>query len=67
MANNPNQPRGRGRPPKPRAEKQSECVMVRLTPADKRQLARDAKAAGFDSLPALLIHCWHEHTGRGEG
>lgn len=32
-----------GRPPKPAAEKQSETLIVKVTPAERRLLARAAK------------------------
>jgi len=51
-----------GRPPKPRAEKLSECVMVRLAPADRKRLEADAKRAGLP-LATYLLQCWRE--GRG--
>ena len=63
---NLNRKRPPGRPPKPKGQKQTEGIMVRVTPADKRLLAKDAKAAGFDSLAAFLVFCWQEQTGRGE-
>jgi hypothetical protein len=40
-----------GRPPKPAAERQSEAVMVRLTPAERAALER---AAGGEALGAFL-------------
>jgi len=46
-----------GRPPKPRAEKQSERIAVNVTPAEYRAIKEDAKAAGL-SLSAYLLDCW---------
>ena len=46
-----------GRPPKPKALKQSEAVQVLLTPSERRHLAKDAKAAGR-SLGGYLRELW---------
>jgi hypothetical protein len=46
-----------GRPPKPKAQKQSEPVTVLLTPSERRELAKAAKAAGH-SLGGHLRELW---------
>lgn len=51
-----------GRPPKPKAEKQSERIAVNVTRAEYRAIVEDAKAAGL-SLSAYLLNCWKK--GRG--
>jgi uncharacterized protein (DUF1778 family) len=55
-------PKKMGRPPKPKAEKQSERIGVRVTPAEYRTISKDAKAAGM-SRGAFLVKCWKK--GRG--
>ena len=42
---------GSGRPPKPRAEKQSQAVQLNLTPGERAELER---AAGAEPLGAFL-------------
>ena len=42
-----------GRPPKPKALKQSESVQVVLTPSERRELAKQAKAAGLTAAGYL--------------
>ena len=46
-----------GRPPKPPGEKQSACIMVRVTPAERKELEAEAKRRGV-SLSALLMEAW---------
>lgn len=46
-----------GRPPKKPKDKQSSCVMVRLTPAERRQLEADARAAGLPPA-TYLAELW---------
>ena len=46
-----------GRPPKPRAEKQSERIAVNVTLAEYQAIEEDAKAAKL-SLSAYLLDCW---------
>lgn len=46
-----------GRPPKPPNEKQSECIMVRVTKAQRRFLEKEAKRRGL-SLSGLLMLPW---------
>jgi len=48
-----------GRPPKPKAEKQSKRIGVRVTPAEYKAISKDAKVAGM-SRGALLVACWKE-------
>ena len=48
-----------GRPPKPPAEKMSECIMVRVTPAERMRLEAHARKLGV-SLAALLMRPWRE-------
>ncbi|MFH1732305.1 MAG: hypothetical protein ABIF82_11735 [Planctomycetota bacterium] len=57
MAKTPDKPKRMGRPPKPKALKQSEAIQVLLTPSERRQLAKDAKAAGR-SLGGYLRELW---------
>ena len=57
MNTRPKKRRGPGRPPKLKSTKRGKCVMVRLTNAERRQLAKDAKAAG-DSLGGHLREVW---------
>ena len=51
-----------GRPPKPKAEKQSARIAVNVTPAEYRSIEQDAKAAGL-SLSAYLLECWKKARG----
>ena len=46
-----------GRPPKTKAEKQDERVMVNMTCGERKILKRDAVDAGM-SLSAYLLDCW---------
>ena len=48
-----------GRPPKARADKQSEQIMVRVTPAERAQLEKLANDEGV-SLSALIMHPWRD-------
>ena len=57
MSKAPDKPKRMGRPPKPKALKQSEAVQVLLTPSERRKLAKDAKAAG-KSLGGYLRELW---------
>jgi hypothetical protein len=57
MSKTPDKPKRMGRPPKAKAQKQSEAVQVLLTPSERRQLAKDAKAAGH-SLGGHLRELW---------
>ncbi len=49
--------RGRGRPPRPKNEKQGHRVAVNLNNAEFAQLTADAKRAG-QSLAAFMADCW---------
>jgi predicted HicB family RNase H-like nuclease len=55
--NDRKQHRKMGRPPKPKAEKQGECIMVRVTKAERAHLEAQAKKAGL-SLSSLLMQPW---------
>ena len=48
-----------GRPPKKAKDKLSEIVTLRMTPADHKQLKKDANASGL-SLSAYLQECWQK-------
>ncbi len=48
-----------GPKPKKPAERLSEIVTLRMTPADHKHLMRDAKAAGL-SVSLYLQRCWKE-------
>jgi len=48
-----------GRPPKSREAKQSGRIVVNMTRAQKRQLEKEARAAGL-SFSAYLLKCWRE-------
>ena len=48
-----------GRPPKAPQEKQSEPVMVYLTPVERKRLGTQAAAEGI-SLAALVMRPWRE-------
>ena len=48
-----------GRPPKAKAEKQSEPLMVRVTPAERKRLEKLAKKEGV-SLSALIMRPWRD-------
>jgi hypothetical protein len=47
-----------GRPPKRAAEKQSECVMVRLTLKERRTLEAEAKRAGMPLASYIKRRPW---------
>ena len=46
----------RGRPPKPRAKKQSELVVLHLTPAEKKKLDAAAERAGLPVATFARMH-----------
>lgn len=46
-----------GRPPKAKADKQSERIAVNVTRAEYRAIVKDAKTTGL-SLSAYLLDCW---------
>jgi predicted HicB family RNase H-like nuclease len=48
-----------GRPPKKAKDKLSEIVTLRMTPADHKQLLKDARASGL-SVSAYLQACWQK-------
>jgi len=48
-----------GRPPKPAAEKQSEAIMVRVTPGERKQLEAEARRLGVP-LAVVLTALWRE-------
>ena len=48
-----------GRPPKKASDKLSEIVTLRMTPADHKQLLKDARASGL-SVSAYLQECWQK-------
>jgi predicted HicB family RNase H-like nuclease len=48
-----------GRPPKKASDKLSEIVTLRMTPADHKQLMKDARASGL-SISAYLQTCWQK-------
>ena len=48
-----------GRPPKKAKDRLSEIVTLRMTPAEHKQLMRDARAAGL-SVSAYLQECWRK-------
>jgi hypothetical protein len=48
-----------GRPPKPKAEKQSARVMLNLTQAERARLEKLAKAEGLP-LATLIMRPWRE-------
>ncbi len=48
-----------GRKRKDKADKQSECIMVRVTPAERERLAAEAEKLGI-SLSALLMKSWRK-------
>lgn len=53
----PEKKRGRGRPPKPEAERMTDRIIVRLCPADRRLIERDAKLAG-KAMAEILVEGW---------
>jgi predicted HicB family RNase H-like nuclease len=48
-----------GRPPKKAKDKLSEIVTLRMTPADHKQLKKDASVSRL-SLSAYLQECWQK-------
>jgi predicted HicB family RNase H-like nuclease len=48
-----------GRPPKKAKDRRSKPVALRVTPADHRQLVKDARAAGL-SISGYLLECWRK-------
>ena len=48
-----------GRPPKPPEKKQSEQIMVYLTPSERQRLERLAEKEGL-SIAALIMRPWRE-------
>ena len=48
-----------GRPPKKVKDKLSEVITLRMTPADHKQLKKDARASGL-SLSTYLQECWQK-------
>lgn len=48
-----------GRPPKKAKDKLSEIVTLRMTPADHKQLMKDARDSGL-SVSAYLQACWQK-------
>lgn len=48
-----------GRPPKKAKDKLSEIVTLRMTPADHKQLMKDARASGL-SVSAYFQMCWRK-------
>jgi hypothetical protein len=56
---------GPGRPPKPRKEKQSCTVAVRITPPEHKLLKADAVSAG-KSRAAVLLDSWRRVRGGGK-
>ena len=48
-----------GRPPKAKAEKQSEPLMVRVTPVERKRLEKLAKKEGV-SLSVLIMRPWRD-------
>ena len=48
-----------GRPPKSKADKQSEHITVHLTPAERKRLEKLAQEDGL-SLPALIMCPWRK-------
>jgi hypothetical protein len=48
-----------GRPPKAAAQRRTECVMIRLTKAEKRILEREARQLGL-SLSAVILKPWRD-------
>ena len=56
--------RGRGRPPRPKDEKQGHRIAVNLTAEEYAQVSCDAKQAGL-SLASFLADCWRRaRTGK---
>ena len=55
-------PKKLGRPPKPKAEKQSFRLMVNLIDAEKKLLQKDAKRLGMTPGQTLLLawRAWRE-------
>lgn len=52
-----------GPPPMPKSKKRACRIAVNLTPAELRQLRRDAAEAGL-STSAYLIRCWQEQEAK---
>lgn len=52
-----------GRPPKKAEDRLSEIVTLRMTPADHRQLMKDARESGL-SVSAYLQECWKKAKSR---
>ena len=48
-----------GRPPKKAKDKRAAVVTLRLKPAERKQLEKDAKAKGL-SLSSYLLECWQK-------
>ena len=51
-----------GRPPKRPEDKQSSCIMVRVTVSERRMLEAEAKRRGL-FLSALLMESWRNREG----
>jgi len=54
-----------GRHPKKPADRLSEIVTLRMTPADHERILQDAKAAGL-SLSNYLQRCWRQAKKGGQ-
>lgn len=54
-----------GRPPKKPGDKQTACIMVRLTPAEGRRLRAEARAAGLPPA-TYLAELWRNRNEGGE-
>ncbi len=52
-----------GRPPKKAKDKLSEIVTLRMTPADHKQLMKNARESGL-SVSAYLQDCWQKQKER---
>jgi hypothetical protein len=52
----------RGRPKKPKGEKQSERVFVNMTPAELQAVTAAAKAQGFESLSSYFLALWRKES-----
>lgn len=52
-----NEKKKMGRPPKKASEKRSRPVTLRMTPAEHKELIRDAGASGL-SISGYLQKCW---------
>jgi len=57
----------RGRPPKALAERQSERLMVYLTPAERKQLEAEAREAGGLPLAVYLMSFWRKAKRKAKG